>query len=202
MIVHFQNNKIVSERIGILDRLREETSELHKKIEKALPVMRPGFQLPEYRLLVARFYGFYLPVERDLDRLRCLEEALPDWRKRRKTEWLHKDLLALGCTAREIAGLPFCDDVPATRAVPESLGCLYVLEGSTLGGQIISRHLQAALGLGPDNGGAFFRGYDLDSGPMWKVFRTAVPLAVTIEEHDRTVSAAKETFHCLHAWLK
>ncbi len=185
----------------ILERLRKETQELHKAIESALPVMRPGFQLPEYRRLMARFYGFYLPIEKQLCCVPHLEAALPDWRQRRKTEWLLRDLYALGFTGHEIENLPSCAHALALASLPEALGCLYVLEGSTLGGQIISRHLQATLGLGPGNGGAFFCGYGRQVGPMWKAFQAALPLAVPLEEEHRAINSAKQTFHWMNEWL-
>jgi heme oxygenase len=64
------------------------------------------------------------------------------------------------------------DAQPLARAnLNFAVGCLYVLEGATLGGQFISRHL-ATLGIGPANGGLFFHGYGAKTGEMWKSFQT------------------------------
>ena len=48
------------------------------------------------------------------------------------------------------------DDLPDLQGVQEALGCLYVVEGSTLGGQVIARHLRQTLGVDPRCGGSFF----------------------------------------------
>jgi heme oxygenase len=187
--------------MDILERLRSETRDLHKTLEDDLPIMRPDLQLSDYGRLLARFYGVYLPLEGVLAGVPNLSSALPDWPQRRKLEWLVKDLSALGFSGQEIAEVPSCPRVPAIRSVEGALGCLYVLEGSTLGGQIISRHLETTLDLGLDNGASFFRCYGDRIGPMWKKFQEAL-LSRAQADHDRMVSAAVQTFECIGGWLK
>ena len=188
-------------KMNILERIRSETQCLHKALENDLPVMRPEFQLSGYRRLLARFYGFYVPAERNLCRVPHLGTALTDWPKRGKIEWLVKDLTAIGFTPEEVADLPLCGNLPSLPGTAEALGCLYVLEGSTLGGQIIGRHLRAALRLEPDNGASFFGSYGDRTGLMWKAFQGAL-LSIAPEAHDRTVKTATETFACMHEWIK
>ena len=187
--------------MAILERLRDETQHLHKALENDLPVMRADLQLTDYRRLLARFYGFYVPVDAALARVPGLESILPDWPQRRKIDSLVKDLGALGCMSHEIADLPLCVQLPAIPGVTEALGCLYVLEGSTLGGQIIGRHLEAALHLGIDNGASFFRSYGDRVGPMWKTFQEVLR-SRDPAEHERLIDAASETFQSIHGWLK
>lgn len=187
--------------MNILERIRKETLCLHTALENDLPVMRPEFQLYGYRRLLARFYGFYTPAETSLCGVTNLQSALTDWPKRRKIEWLVKDLSALGFTGQQVADLPLCSHLPALPGTAEALGCLYVLEGSTLGGQIIGRHLRATLQLEPDNGASFFASYGKQTGLMWKAFQGAL-LSIAPEAHDRTVYAAIQTFECMHEWLK
>ena len=52
-------------------------------------------------------------------------------------------------------------------------GCLDVIEGATLGGPVVTRHLQASLGLTPLSGGAFFSGYVAHKGSHLKCLRRA-----------------------------
>jgi heme oxygenase len=54
-----------------------------------------------------------------------------------------------------VGALPQYHDLPDIEDWPRMLGCLYVLEGATLGGQIISRHLQRTLHIDAINGAAF-----------------------------------------------
>jgi heme oxygenase len=187
--------------MNILERIRKETQHLHTALENDLPVMRPEFQLSGYRRLLARFYGFYTPAETSLCRVPCLQSALTDWPKRRKIEWLVTDLTALGFSARQVADLPLCSHLPPLPGTAEALGCLYVLEGSTLGGGIIGRHLRATLQLEPENGACFFGSYGEQTGPMWKTFQGAL-LSIAPEAHGRTIDTAIQTFECMHEWLQ
>jgi len=187
--------------MGILERLRDETRHLHQALENDLPVMRPNLQWPDYRRLLARFYGFYAPVEQALARVPDLESTLPDWPQRRKLDSLAKDLGVLGLSPHEISGLSVCVHFPATPGVEEALGCLYVLEGSTLGGQIIGRHLENTLRVGIDNGASFFRSYGDRVGPMWKIFQEVLR-SRDAANHVRMINAASQTFESIHRWLK
>ena len=82
------------------------------------------------------------------------------------------------------------------------MGCLYVLEGASLGGQVITRLVQDRLGIGPEDGGAFFYGYGNGTAARWESFRAY--LEAYAEEHERQkaiIGAARATFKALGAWL-
>ena len=111
-------------------------------------------------------------------------------------EWA--DLLAFGV---EPSGLPLCLERPRPRTRAEAFGVLYVVEGATLGGQVLSRHLEETLGLGSANGARFFHGYGSRTGAMWQAFRKAL-LACPFArgEEDAMVRAAIDTFRALREW--
>jgi heme oxygenase len=82
------------------------------------------------------------------------------------------------------------------------LGTAYVLEGATLGGQIITRHLQQELGIQPECGGAFFHSYGASVAPMWREFVEVLnTYPATEDEQVALVASACETFSSLEAWL-
>ncbi len=59
----------------ILQRLRDESSRNHSAIESQMPLLDPSMSLSTYRQLLARFLGYYAPLE---DRLRTeVEVARP-----------------------------------------------------------------------------------------------------------------------------
>lgn len=95
--------------------------------------------------------------------------------------------------------LPTCPGFPLLDTIPRALGCAYVLEGATLGGAVILRHLGRTLGVTRERGGAFFGSYGSASGPMWKEFCGA--LAACDEPAEPAVAAARETFATLDGWL-
>ena len=85
---------------------------------------------------------------------------------------------------------PYCELTPA-----KAFGTLYVMEGATLGGQVINRHLKEHLGLTPENGGVFFNGYGQMTGPMWKAFGASIEaFAASANADDEIVAAAKDAF--------
>jgi heme oxygenase len=85
--------------------------------------------------------------------------------------------------------------VPTLDTAAKAFGSIYVMEGATLGGQIITRHVKEHLDLTPENGGAFFNSYGPMVGPMWKGFGTAITaFAEKADADDEIVDSAKETF--------
>jgi heme oxygenase len=101
------------------------------------------------------------------------------------------------------ANLPLCGDLPDVSHVSSAFGCLYVIEGSTLGGQIISRHLRARLNVTPQAGGLFFHGYGEETGAMWKAFCSTLGAhALTLENQDPIIDAALATFRSLRQCLE
>ncbi len=185
----------------ILQRLRAETSRNHAAIESLMPVLDPNMSLVIYCRLLTRFWGYYAPLE---ELLRAeIEIYWPDQEyicsERAKVPRLEKDLRALG---NDSTLLERCTRLPELKTPAQVLGCLYVVEGATLGGQIISKHLQANLGMGPETGAAFFHGYGTNTGQQWKSFREFITSnAEPMSQNDEIVLSANDTFQTLSEWL-
>ncbi len=152
----------------ILDRLKEATRDNHQRLEEGLDVSSRLFSLSDYRSLLLRWWGFYVPIERDISFAVAQTNSQFEFGARRKTGLLLQDLQALGVSEAELKSAPQCADLPELRDFAAALGCLYVLEGATLGGQIISRLLRQNLGLTAENGAAFFNAYGKQTGRMWQ----------------------------------
>ena len=88
--------------------------------------------------------------------------------ERSRSALILDDLATLGWSSREVESIPLCSELPETASLDQALGCLYVLEGSTLGGSIICRAVQQRLG--PSPGRSFFAGYGDRTGTMWNAF--------------------------------
>lgn len=179
----------------MLEALRARTRDHHARLEASLDLMDAALDLEAYRGLVARFYGFHAALEPRLAAAADWAAMGYDFEARRKLPMLARDLHALGL---DPAALPLCDRLPPVDDVQAALGCMYVIEGSTLGGQQLSRHFADHLGLGPATGAAYFGSYGREVGPRWGAFRAF--LAV----HGRgeaAPEAAAATFEALAAWL-
>ena len=181
----------------LLQRLREETRSAHEAIERDLDDLRAHSSMDRYRVLLARFFGFYADWEPNVAASLADENFFAP---RRKTALLQRDLVSLGYSVEAISALPRCPDLPTLTGLSEALGSVYVLEGATLGGQIISRRLERDLGLSEGRGYGFFRSYGREVGTMWRAFGERV-LALPADAGDACVRSAQLTFARLHGWL-
>lgn len=188
----------------LLAELRRQTRALHARAEQAVNLPLRLKSLAAYQHLLGRFYGFYVPLEAQLELITAAGALGLDWQPRRKAPLLLRDLMALGATPEAIQRLPQCTRLPSVDDAVAALGCLYVLEGATLGGQVIRRQVQQQLGLDAERGCAFFTGYAADTGARWSEFCT-----VLADFHQRwpaadqqVIAAAAETFITLVCWIE
>ncbi|MEL7363702.1 MAG: biliverdin-producing heme oxygenase, partial [Bacteroidota bacterium] len=88
-------------------------------------------------------------------------------------------------------------------SLAEALGISYVLEGATLGGGMISRHLVRALGVTPRTGGAYYHNYGVKRGPRWRTYRDALNEFGAHHPAQQTAmcEAALATFAAMHTWM-
>ena len=83
------------------------------------------------------------------------------------------------------------------------LGVLYVLEGATLGGQILRREIAARLSLDADNGAAFLDIYGAATGRRWRDFIEYLgSRPMDADAREAVVAAAHPTFSCFERWLE
>lgn len=178
----------------ILAKLKESTRSQHDALESVVDVMNRTFSMEDYGELLTKFYRFYSAIEPRLP-VEGLREAGFEIEGRRKTPLLERDLEALGMIDGT-RGLPPWTGVPGTDGVARAFGSIYVMEGATLGGQVITRHLKEHLGLTPENGGAFFNSYGREVGPMWKAFGAVITdyAGQHPDEDETIVNSARATF--------
>jgi heme oxygenase len=180
-------------------RLRRATVEQHRRLDRGLGyLLSDQLSLPRYVDLLAALFGFYAPLEEGLSR--C-QGASPSFRLPIvfRADLLQRDLRAFG---RPTEHLPRPTGVPAITTIDRAAGVIYVLEGASLGGQVIARGLSRCLGIGPENGAAFFTGRGAHTAARWK------QVVAWLEERGRdarggaeVVAAACETFGALSSWL-
>ncbi|WNG54751.1 biliverdin-producing heme oxygenase [Archangium gephyra] len=187
----------------LLQTLKAETRSHHERAERVVRLMSPDLTPSGYQRHLEALYGLYVPWEASL--AACLEGRFPELRlaERRKVPLLEEDLRALGHEGASLARLPRHPGLPSLSEVPEALGTLYVLEGATLGGQLILRHLTRHFEGASVGGFAFFRAYGESVGPMWKAFGEALPRACPeLALAPRVVRGAQDTFEAFEAWLR
>src|SRR5690348_10006582 len=126
----------------LLARLKQETTQLHQRIENSLDLFRNDFTLEVYRFLLVRFYGYYSPWEK-----RAAVTAPYLVAPRAKCGNLARDLGFLGMSREQILSIECCEHLPPLDTAARVLGSMYVLEGATLGGRILLRQMRSRFGL-------------------------------------------------------
>jgi heme oxygenase len=187
----------------LLRALREETAPLHRRLDQHRLLRRllaRDLTRAEYVEVLAKLYGFYLPLERQLAAQPGWSELAIDLGERLRTPLLAVDLEALGVDRTR---LPLARKIPCIEGLAEAVGCFYVLEGASLGGEVIARQVQRSLGLDQGTGLAFFIGHGERVGAMWAEARRAIGAfeALAPSAGWRAVGAAAATFAMLGAWL-
>ena len=184
----------------VLRRLRTATSDDHARVEAALDLMGPGLDLPRLTGAMSVLHGFWAAAEEGLARWaeRHPEDAARiDWAQRRRAHLYEADLQVLGAS-----GDSERPALPGVRDTDEALGRMYVLEGATLGGTFIDRHLADLPALSEVRLRAFSP-YGERTGDMWRAFRRITRAhAAGAGDADRVVDAACRTFASLVDWVE
>lgn len=180
-------------------RLQEETKSLHGKIEQTFllkKILLQEITLSDYQLLIQKFYGFIRPCEAWIDTLACKSVI----KTRKKKPWLEQDLRALKISNKD-ANLLICINLPVLSEYEQVLGYLYVMEGATLGGQVITKMLKTQLQITEDKGGRFFHGYGDKTKIRWNDFCLDLLNINHIEQQNKIIHSARDTFKRLHEWM-
>jgi heme oxygenase len=183
---------------SIVALLRSRTQDAHGALEAQLGLLEQPAFTEYYAHLLSRFLGFHLVWEQDIKAFPALAREL-EMRSRLRHLW--HDLKALGLTNAEVSSVPLCADAHSLTAdEAHALGSFYVLEGSTLGGQLITRHLSSAPWL-PAEGLCYFNPYGSRTGEMWRSFRQWLEIQARQHAANDIVAGARATFVVLQKWL-
>jgi heme oxygenase (biliverdin-IX-beta and delta-forming) len=183
----------------ILEKLKQSTRIHHNRASHSLDILRVHLSIEEYRDILQKLWGFYEPLEALIANEREWPLSILNFDHRKKTPLLEHDLHVLDAPSF----LPICTQLPELADFSQVLGCLYVLEGATLGGQIISRHIQKKWGLDQTTGCSYFCSYGAETDNMWNAFcHVLVTHASSSMIENQILQAAHSTFVTFNAWLE
>jgi heme oxygenase len=181
--------------------LKRATQARHLSVEQHLDFDRSDWTIDEYRALMERMWGLYSPLEQALGKIDWQDSGIK-FEARRKLAWIESDLSQLGVDHRVSPNLDICVDLPRPDCIAAGLGAMYVIEGSTLGGQVIMRRLQRTLGITPVEAGRFFASYGDNIGTMWREYTEVLERFSGITSAKRAIErSAVETFAAFDRWL-
>lgn len=169
--------------------LKEATASFHQEVENLNPLLTPGFSRSDYATYLGVLAGYYQKLESQIP---SLQAHLP--RELQLADRMKLDLLLADLQALNAPLIPMNFPLPKLQKPAQFWGHFYVLEGSTLGGQVISRRLQENLNLNV-NQLNFFNSYREKTMPMWREFTSLLNAQSfsELEIHD-VLAAAHDGF--------
>ncbi|MDO9709956.1 biliverdin-producing heme oxygenase [Paracraurococcus lichenis] len=190
------------------DALRAATDAIHARLHglPALQALAEGrIGRAGYVALLRRLLGFHAAVEAALADAPSLGPSLIPWgidiAQRRRAGLIEADLATLGAALGASAGPVPLAPLPALGTVPRALGCLYVTEGSTLGGRQLARALDGLLPPG-EAGRRFLLGHGARHGAMWRACCAALEhCGAEPARRAEMLAAAEATFLAFEAWF-
>lgn len=153
------------------DKLKQQTIQKHKEIEKCTPlvrILRPDLTLEEYTTILRIWYSFIFHYEQQIQNNEYLINLLPDIDTRYKLKLLTKDL-----ENNHLKASTETSELNKIDSPEKYWGYMYVMEGSTLGSQIIVKSLAQNSSI-PANCLHFYQGYKEHTFSKWSAFKTAL----------------------------
>ena len=181
-----------------LHRLRQATGPQHKKLESH-PLSRSLMTDVSWNE-----YGMYLFAMKEIVKeydnkvLPFLKDVLPGYESRKKADAIENDIAFI---AGKTTTLHDAEDfaLPLLTSKAFAFGFAYVLEGATLGGRVIIKHVQSHLPVNEEEGASFFAGYGSQTGWYWKELLEAL-VAFTIQNNCETevIAGAQSCFSSIY----
>jgi heme oxygenase len=150
-------------------RLKSATADLHVEVESTLDLDKITKDVAAYSGVILILYLVFDCAYKELSDIDFQPLKIDLGSIGRRRDWLAADLHALALPLPAPQSLGF--ELPTSG---HGFGCLYVLEGSALGGRVISKRVKQTLGLGPASGGAYFHGLGRQTSSHWSDFLTAL----------------------------
>ena len=171
--------------------LKEATRPLHARTEKAFDLKRRIATLDGYRDGLVDLYRLHAASSQALLDLDWRGIRVDLARCRQRLDWLCADLSYYRFDVADLAPPPplSLDDEA------EGLGCLYVIEGSMLGGEFISRAIHQRLGVTENTGGRFFAGFGTGTDAAWTAFVVGLDRHPVARFGLRATTGARKTFN-------
>ena len=188
--------------------LRLATAAVHSRLhaQSEFADLLLGVPSPEgYARLLLRLLGLHVPIEERL--ARHSDDALMAWRKtgavlsrptrlRSDLALLGIDQQTIGAASRADALLPSLDDPAA------ALGCAWAVEGSALGGRVLSLRLESILGAHLAADAGTFLACQPEAAERWRGCCAALEACGADPlRHATMLAAAVATFELFERWL-
>jgi len=182
----------------IANLLRDQTSDKHNELESLMfvnEIMNGSLSTSDYKKLLTVNYIIHHKLEKKLtDMLDADIFEKLQMHTRFKLTALQNDLDYWAIDPLSLAELDFELFVPE-RNNAEVLGALYVLEGATLGGNVIKKQiLKNPEFIRHKDGLNYYGVYGDELGSKWKTFVEVLNESVTEADYELCINSANRTF--------
>jgi heme oxygenase len=184
----------INQENGLHRYLKATVKELHDKLENnsvLSPLFGENVSIEDYANALATLHGFYAAVEKNILDFLANQPDLFNYQARLKTPALEDDLKMLGKT-------PFISNIefPAPKNVAELVGMLYVLEGSTMGGQFLARKIGNKFPI------RFFTGYGENTTQKWQEFWEFANTVCPVQQYQDVAKITTQLFESIELHFK
>ncbi len=176
---------------GSLHHLKAATKDLHRTLDREsgmVRLMAPDLNVTEYGLLLEKMLCIYALVEPALLQAEKTMGTVATWKS--KSDWLAMDLRQLNPNIVFSFKSTCAISSLQINSLAELAGCLYVLEGATLGGQMIVKKLRQTLGTNVEKSLRFFEAYGEATGERWGA--TCKGIEKTLQHEDDLTDACRK----------
>lgn len=186
--------------------LRSETAEIHEQLHRVASfqgLLDGNMSLEHYVALMTRLHGFYVPLDRSVLAACSRTDVFQgQFCYQPRAEMLAQDLATLGVSPGQVESNETCVDINSIETAEALAGVIYVIEGSVLGGAMISKainHLPLSENVKRKNYWTWCR---INGKARWAMTLQFVD-ELDCQGVDRAlmVDAAKATFAAMHKWL-
>lgn len=180
---------------SLMQRLKQETAAEHERMENLMQRSEAFASQENYAQFTLSQYYFQKDVEH-LYQDPAVEQLIPDLDVRGRSEAALQDLADLGLEPQQ-RGI-----FTAAVGYPQSLGWIYVSEGSTLGAAFLFKEAQAKFGFSADFAARNLAAYPEGRAVVWKRFKQTLDEAdFSPQQQQQIIEGALQGFQRFGALL-
>jgi heme oxygenase len=193
--------------LSIMAHLKIATQQQHLQTEQVYSMKRlfaDDYTLAEYSQHLQKMYGYFSVIDPFILQILRSENLQHFSFNSFKQTWLKQDLYHLGLSENDLAILPQISVPTYINTPSQALGVCYVLEGSSLGNQVIFKQLSQHFAEIAADKLRFYQGHGQQTRSKWQQFgellnhqfANAEPIEI-----QAAITAAQVTFDSLTTWL-
>lgn len=194
---------------SLMETLRAATRSAHHRIDHhpaLAPLVQADISSAQYQRILQCAMALHVPLHSLLSKAMIQMRLGERFQISPRLSWLNLDFDYLGIepdadVAEFMAEGWQSVKWPNLDTPSKLVGALYVVEGSTLGGQVIARLLNKHLGVTPETGGRFYSGHGSLTQDRWQDFMTFAQSAVVPDDIPKACNSAQETFETIDCVL-